>query len=147
MARFGSLQLRHYHWRIDLAVWPGALICIAYTIYGLGMVLQPRRFSATPAYGNLTKLLDIRWWGVLYLVMALMFGLYTVFLTHRTFGIATHLIGLAVTGYWLVAFLIRWVSDSGTTVVNVGSWLVLTLLIARSFTLIPAAAVPEWTKP
>jgi hypothetical protein len=134
---------RHYNWRIDMAVWPGALIALAYTIYGLGMVLQPRRFGGTPSYGNLTQLLDIRVWGAMYLAMAVLFGVYTLLLTARTFGIVTHMIGLTVTGTWLVAFLIRWLTDPNTTVVNVASWLVLTLLIARSATLIPASARPD----
>lgn len=129
---------RHYHWRVDMAVWPGALICIAYTMYGLGMEIQPQRFSATPAYGNLTQILDIRWWGAMYLVVAVLFGIYTLLVTNRMFGIVTHLLGLAVTGMWLLAFLIRWVTDQNTTVVNVASWLVLLLVIARSATLIPA---------
>lgn len=123
---------------IEPGVWPGALICVAYTVYGLGMVLQPVRFTTTPAYGTLTQVLDIRWWGVLHLVVAALFGAYTVVVTGRLFGIITHIVGLIVTVVWFMAFIVRWLTDANTTVVNVASWLVLTLLIARSATLIPA---------
>jgi hypothetical protein len=106
-------------------------------IYGLGMVLQSTRFDATPAYRNLSQMLDIRLWGVAYLMTAIMFSVYTLLTTGRLYGIITHIVALVVTGIWLLAFVIRWLTDSGTTVVNVGSWLVLTLIIARSASLIP----------
>lgn len=122
---------------VEPGVWPGALICVAFLLYGLGMVLQPNRFTRTPAYGTLTAVLDIRWWGVIYLVSAVTFGVYTLLVTGRNFGIVTHILGLLVTSVWLAAFLIRWLTDWDTTVVNVGSWLVLTIIIARSATLIP----------
>lgn len=122
---------------IEPGVWPGALIFVAYTIYGLGMLLQADRFSRTPAYGTLTQVLDIRWWGVLHLVVAALFAGYTVVVSGRLYGIVTHIVGLLVTSIWLLAFLIRWVTDANTTVVNVASWLVLVLLMARSATLIP----------
>lgn len=130
---------RGVHRHIDPAVWPGALICVAYTVYGLGMVMQPARFASTPAYGILTQLLDIRWWGGAYLLIAGLFAVYTVVVTGRVFGIVTHMLALLVTAMWLLAFIVRWLTDSNTTVVNVASWLVLTLLIARSATLITEA--------
>jgi hypothetical protein len=134
-------RAEHVKWRsfehIEPAVWPGALICVAYTVYGLGMVLQPGRFESTPAYANLTKMLDIRLWGVQYLVVAALFAVYTLLTTGRLFGIVVHILGLIVTAVWELAFIIRWLTDSHTTIVNVGSWLVLTLVIARSASLIP----------
>jgi hypothetical protein len=136
-------RLRSFHKYIDLAVWPGALICAAYTFLGLGMVLQPSRFSATPAYGNLTQVLDIRLWGAMYLAVAALFGVYTVLVTGRLFGIVVHIPGAIVTGTWWLAFIIRWRTDDSTTVVNVVSWMVFILIIMRSASLIPVASRPK----
>jgi hypothetical protein len=131
------LRFRSFRGHIDPAVWPGALIGLAFTFYGLGMIGQPGRFSATPAYGNVIEVLDIRWWGVVYLTSAVLFIIYTVLMTSRLFGIITHTAGLIVTGVWWLAFIIRWLTDANTTIVNVTSWLVLLLIIGRSATLIP----------
>jgi hypothetical protein len=133
----GHTRWRGFHAPIHPAVWPGALICVAYTVYGLGMLLQPGRFSTTPAYANLIRTLDIRVWGAQYLAVAALFAVYTLWTTNRLFGIVTHILGLTITGVWLLAFVIRWLTDQNTTVVNVGSWLVLTLVIGRSASLIP----------
>ncbi len=135
------VKWRNFRGRIDPAVWPGALICVTYTLYSLGMILQPSRFSATPAYGNLTQVLDIEVWGIAYLLVAGLFAIYVAAVTQRMFGVIVHILGLIVTGYWLMAFIIRWLTDDATTVVNVASWLVLTLLLARSAALLPAATV------
>lgn len=137
------MRWRGWEKHIDPAVWPGALICVAYTCYGLGMVLQPARFLSTPAYGNLTQVLDIRVWGLMYLVSAALFAVYTVLVTNRAVGVVVHVVGLIVTMVWLMAFVVRWLTDENTTVVNVASWLVLTLVIARSATLIPVAQPPR----
>jgi hypothetical protein len=135
------MNLRHRSFRghIEPGVWPSVVIAFAYLGFALAMLLQPRRFYSTPAYGTLTQVFDIRIWGVCYLVAAVVLGLYSSLITSRSFGIAAHTVSLVVTVVWWLAFVIRWLSDSSTTAVNVISWLVFLLVIARSATLIPQA--------
>jgi hypothetical protein len=137
-----NLRRRSFRGHIDPAVWPGALMCVAYLAFALGMLLQPTRFSLTPAYGNLTQVFDIRVWGTAYLVVAVLLGIYTTLITGRMFGITVHIVALILTGVWWLAFVIRWLTDDNTTVVNVVSWFVFLLVIIRSASLIPIASRP-----
>ena len=135
-----SLHRRSFRGHIDPAVWPGVVIGVAFLCFALGMLLQPGRFYATPAYGTLTQVFNIRVWGALYLVVAALLGIYVSFFTPRLFGIVVHIVGLIVTSVWWLAFVIRWLTDDKTTVVNVASWLVFLLVIGRSASLIPMAS-------
>jgi len=136
------MRRRHFGGHVEAAVWPGAVICLAYTGYGLGMLFQSARFSRTPAYGNLTQILDIRVWAVLHLMAALLFAAYVLVVASRLFGIVVHIYGLTVVGAWWLAFVIRWLTDESTTIVNVVSWGVLLLITGRSASLIPTASRP-----
>lgn len=139
------MRFRSFRGHIEPGVWPGVVIAIAYLGLGLGMLLQPRRFSATPAYGNLIEILNIQAWGVCYLLVAVLLGSYISLLTSRLFGITAHIMALIVTMVWWFAFVIRWLTDANTTVVNVVSWFVFLLVIARSASLIPVAVRPPQT--
>jgi hypothetical protein len=136
------VRRRRFRGHVEIAVWPGILIWVAYTFYGLGMLLQPARFSATPAYGNLTQILDIRIWGAMYLVVAVLFALYAALVISRWLAIIVHMSGIIVTLSWEVAFVIRWLTDPSTTAVNPVSWGVLLLLMGRSASLVPKASRP-----
>lgn len=137
-----SLRLRSFRGHIEPGVWPGVVISIAYLGFGFGMLFQPRRFSSTPAYGNLVEVFDIRIWGGCHLLAAVLLAVYISLHTSRHFGIVAHIVALVVTGVWWLAFVIRWLTDENTTVVNVVSWLVFLLVIARSASLIPVAVRP-----
>jgi hypothetical protein len=107
------------------------------------MLLQPNRFRATPAYGNLTQVLNIQTWGWLHLVVAVLFAAYITFLINRLMGILVHIYAIAIAGAWFVAFVIRWCTDHSTTVVNIVSWGVLLLLMGRSAALVPVVTDAE----
>lgn len=134
-----TLRWRSFRGHIEPGVWPGVVIALAYLGFAAGMLFQPERFSSTPAYGNLIDVLDIRVWGACYLVTALLLSGYISLLTSRLFGIVAHTVTLIVTGVWWLAFVIRWLTDDSTTVVNMVSWLVFLLVTARSASLIPVA--------
>lgn len=138
-----NVRLRSFRGHIEPGVWPGVVICIAYLGFAAGMLLQPARFLSTPAYGNLAEIFDIRLWGACYLVAALLLGGYISLLTSRLFGIVAHTVALIITAVWWLSFVIRWLTDANTTVVNVVSWLVFLLVIARSASLIPVAVQPH----
>jgi hypothetical protein len=136
-ARLTRSHLRHFRGRIEIAIWPGIAVAFAYALYSLGMLTQPERFSNTPAYGTLTQMLHIQVWGLVYLVTAGLFAVYAAFVVSRTTAIIVHIVGLIVTTVWWLAFVIRWLTDEGTTIVNVVSWGVFLLLIGRSASLVP----------
>lgn len=133
------LRRRSFRGHIEPGVWPGVVIAIAYLALGFDMLLQPDRFSSTPAYGTLTQVLDIRIWGACYLIAAVLLAGFVSLVTNRQYGVLAHAVSGAVTLVWWFAFVIRWLSDPHTTAVNVVSWGVFLVVIIRSMTLIPMA--------
>jgi hypothetical protein len=105
---------------------------IAYVAIGAGLLFQPSRFSNTPSYANLLIFTSAGIWGCAYLaVAALMIG-WRVAVRFRWLGVLAHVTAIALTSWWLVAFIVRYLTDNGTTVVNVVSWSVFLSLVIRS---------------
>lgn len=104
-------------------------VIVAYAAFGITLLVQPGRYSNTPSYANLLDVLPAWTWGVLYLVAGL--GL-LVPLHSKGISAAMHTAASGLTAVWLAAFLIRYFTDSGTTIVNVVSWSVFLTLVIRS---------------
>lgn len=122
--------------------WPGWLISLLYLAIGLTLWLQPHRYDNTPSYGILLQVLSARTWGFLYIGVALlMIGYVTRFRSLR-YAILAHVAITGLTGFWLAAFVVRYVSDSGTTIVNVASWSTYLIIIIRSAFMIDLATLP-----
>jgi hypothetical protein len=134
-----NIRRRSFRGHIEPGVWPGVVIAVAFLGLGLDMLLEPKRFSTTPAYGTLTQVFDIRIWGACYLIAAVLLGGYVSLITNRQYGVIAHAISGTITLVWLLAFIIRWRTDPNTTAVNVVSWSVFLIVIIRSLTLIPMA--------
>jgi hypothetical protein len=119
---------------------PGAIVTLAFLEVGVGLWLQPTRWSATPSYGNLLRVAGTDVWGTAYLVAA---GLLLTYLAGARgkwwFALIAHFASFALSLSWLVAFIIRWATDPHTTIANVASWSTYTLLIVASALLIDAA--------
>jgi len=134
-----TVRFRGFRGHIEPGVWPGVVIAVAFLGLGLDMLLEPRRFSTTPAYGTLIAVLDIRIWGACYLTAAILLVIFVSLVTNRQYGVIAHVASGTITLVWLVVFVIRWRSDPNTTAVNVVSWSVFLIIIIRSMTLIPMA--------
>jgi hypothetical protein len=134
-----KLRRRSFIGHIEPGVWPGVVIALAFLGLGLDMLLEPRRFSTTPAYGTLIAVLNIRIWGACYLTAATLLIIFVSFVTNRQYGVIAHVASGTIALVWLVVFVIRWRSDPNTTAVNVVSWSVFLMVIIRSMTLIPMA--------
>jgi hypothetical protein len=118
-------------------VWTTRTLLIAYLAIGVGLTTQPDRFANTPSYANLLISAPAQLWGCAYIVVATLFIAWRLVQTtstvpHPGFGIFVHTVALALTAWWWVAFIIRYATDDGTTIVNVVSWGVFLSLIARS---------------
>jgi hypothetical protein len=125
------------------------IIIFAYLAIGLTLVLQPNRYANTPSYANLIDVIPQWAWGAIYLLVVAL--LVTARITpNKIVGIVSHTVAIALTGSWLLAFVIRYLTDSGTTIVNIVSWGVfLTILIISATQLndrvleVPSAPAPE----
>lgn len=110
----------------------GLTVSVLFVVFGVALLAQPYRWHNTPAYGNLLAIADTRIWGTAYLLVAALMFIYLFAYSPGWFAILAHTAIFALSASWLVAFVIRYLTDDGTTIVNVGSWSVYTLLIAYS---------------
>lgn len=111
---------------------------------GLALIFQPQRWSRTPAYANLLLLLPANIWGVIHLVLGCALAV-AVFVLHgnRTVTIVVHTLVIMLLAIWDVAFVVRYLTDSSTTVVNVVSWGTYVFLAVRSALLLDHPVVVE----
>jgi uncharacterized membrane protein YjfL (UPF0719 family) len=130
-------------WKDSVLTGPTATIVIAFFAFGVTMLLQPYRYQHTPSYANLIQLANLNWWGSAYLIAALLLAAYLVKYRQVTpdnevtlqdmwLPIVAHTFAGLLSSVWLLAFVIRYATDSGTTIVNVVSWSVFTMLITVS---------------
>lgn len=117
---------------IRVMPWTTRLAFLAFTLIGGGLLLQPDRFQRTPSYGNLIRLFPASTWGLVYLVVAASLFSWGWRRTPQWWGVAVHTLAIMLTSGWLFAFVYRWWTDDGTTVVNVVSWTVYLILLIES---------------
>ena len=116
--------------------WAARVLAAGFLAIGAGLVFQAHRFSSTPAYGNLIILLDAPTWGWMYITSALLLLAWvTAAPRSKWWAGAAHLPAIMLTWVWLIAFVIRYLTDSSTTVVNVVSWSMFFVGLVRSLVL------------
>ena len=113
-------------------VWTTRLVAIAYVAIGCGLTLQPGRFSNTPSYANLIAFVTAPGWGCAYLGVAALLIAWCLARRAHWLGVLAHTAAAILTMWWLAAFVIRYATDSGTTIVNVVSWGVFLSLVYKS---------------
>lgn len=101
---------------------PTIAMTVVTLVFALGLIGQPARWLATPAYGNLMDALSPPLWGVAYLVAAISLALSLALRRHRWIVLATHMWPVILLFWWELAFIVRWSTDAKTTIVNVVSW-------------------------
>lgn len=112
------------------------VLCVAFLAIGITLIVQPSRFANTPSYANLLIIFRQQTWGALYLAAAVLQIASIWNFTRRTLLVVTHTIVITLISVWLVAFIIRYATDDGTTIVNVVSWTVYFYLAVRSALLV-----------
>lgn len=109
-----------------------AVLAVVFTTIGLTLLVQPGRYANTPSYANLLDIARQQTWSVAYLVAAALKVAAICRPAHRLLARITHTVSFILVGVWLAAFVIRWATDDGTTIVNVSSWSVYLYLVVRS---------------
>lgn len=138
--KYSRKSLKHYTYRTRLWFSEVRLhmlfMACSFMAFGVTLWLQPSRYFNTPSYANLLQVASTEAWGSMYLFCALLL-LFVVFRRKiKIISIIAHGVSLALTLWWLVAFVIRYSTDDGTTIVNVISWSAYTYLLVRSALLI-----------
>lgn len=112
------------------------VIGTGYAIYALSLLLQPARWSRTPAYRNLLAILPAAGWGVVFAVVsALLFAAVACY-GKRWLSVTALTAAAAITVPWTLAFLVRWATNDATTPETWVSWSVNAYLIARTAVLL-----------
>lgn len=109
-----------------------AVMMLVFLAIGVTLIFQSDRYYNTPSYANLLDIASYNVWGAAYLLAASVNYASIRLYANRRLLIATHTISIALTSLWLLAFVIRWLTDGGTTIVNVVSWSVFMYLVVRS---------------
>lgn len=114
-------------WRADTIT-----IALVHLAIGANLILDDRRFANTPSYGNLLQIMSAPWWGTIFVTVGVILGVALFVRLPRPLIVAGHTAAIAVTAVWLAAFIVRYFTDSSTTVVNVVSWSVFLSLLIRA---------------
>lgn len=141
-----GVRRRTFRLNIESPTWPASVIAGAYGLLGLAMLGQPHRFVVTAPFGILLDIMPIRAWGAAHLAVAALFLLYVAVAPGRTAALAAHIAGFVLTTLCLIAFVVRYITDPGTTPTNAISWLVYLFVLARSASLIPRVTARHGTR-
>lgn len=124
-------------WRTG--VLSGVIVAVGYLALGVTMILQPYRWEHTPSYANLIHIASLNVWGTLYVVAAVLFIAYLAGYKREWYAIIIHTFAFVLTIVWLTAFVVRYATDTGTTIANVVAWATYLVLIVKS-----ALAIDEY---
>lgn len=113
--------------------WPGRIMAIVFLAIGGTLCVQQFRYSNTPAYHILLQVAPAWAWGIGYLISGALLAAYAIRWHAIWFAAVAHCTAGFLAVWWLLSFVIRYLTDDGTTIVNVCSWSVYTYLIVRSF--------------
>lgn len=111
------------------------MVIMATVFYAIGLTLlwQPGRYYNTPSYANLLAFPYSPYvWGGIYVLTSSIQVLCILRYSSRSLVIFAHTLAITLVLVWLGAFIVRYFTDSGTTIVNVASWSVYLYLTSRS---------------
>lgn len=111
-------------------------LVVIFIAFGLGLVFQASRWSSTPAYGNLLIIFSAPTWGYIYLTVGIVMLVAMFTRTFRLISLIAHTIAFVLLVSWEAAFIIRYLTDTKTTIANVVAWAAYLALVLRSATLI-----------
>lgn len=107
-------------------------LAVIFLVFALGLVLQPSRWSSTPAYGNLLIIMPAPWWGLVHAVIAVVLASGLALRQFRPLAIGAHTLAFILIASWESAFIVRWATDPKTTIANVVAWGVYLALVVHS---------------
>lgn len=103
-----------------------------YMVYALSLLLQPARWSRTPAYHNLLAVMPAPGWGACFAgVSAALFAAVAAY-GRRWLSVAALTAAGIITLAWTLAFVVRWATSDSTTPETWVSWAINAYLLARS---------------
>jgi hypothetical protein len=104
--------------------WPCSTIAttIILGVIGLALIFQSNRWGRTPSYANLLAIFSADTWGCVYLAISVGMGLCLMMRHQRIFCVLAHTAAFVLLLGWEFGFIVRYLTDSATTIANVVSW-------------------------
>lgn len=112
------------------------VVTVILAVFGVALIAQSDRWAHTPAYGNLLRIFSADVWGVIHLCVAAAMVTGILLPAYRLVRLAAHTLAGVLLLVWEGAFIIRYLTDSGTTIVNVVSWGTYLMLVVWAMRLI-----------
>jgi hypothetical protein len=103
----------------------------AYAIFGLSLLLQGHRWHSTPAYHVLLQVFPAPVWGTLFLLSGVTMGLAVRWFSRRWAVVASLVLAFALTGGWMLSFIVRYLTSPSTTPETFVSWAVFAFLLLK----------------
>jgi hypothetical protein len=110
--------------RLNLLVMSAAFI-----VFGLSLALQPHRWASTPAYHVLLEIFSAHAWGGLFLASGVTLGAAAWPFPRRWLTVAALMLAMALTAGWMLAFVVRYLTNPDTTPETWVSWAVFGFLL------------------
>lgn len=109
-----------------------SVMSAAFTIFGLSMIFQAHRWGSTPAYHILLQIFRAQVWGGLFLASGIAMGLAAWQFERRRWAVIAALtVAFTLTGGWMLAFIVRYLSSPNTTPETWVSWAVFAFLLLK----------------
>lgn len=104
-----------------------------YLVFAGSMLLQPARWTRTPAYHNLFVVLPEHVWGIIYLSSGLLLVLAAVLYMRRVYWVIMTgiMCALMISVSWSFAFVVRVITSNNTTPETFMSFLAFSYLLVR----------------
>ena len=113
-----------------------AVIAAIYGIFALSLLLQPTRWSTTPAYRNVLAIMPQHPWGLIFAVVSALLGAAILRPGRWWLSVLALTAAFMLTTTWDSAFVIRWLTSANTTPETWGSWSCFDYLIIRALLLL-----------
>jgi hypothetical protein len=112
------------------------VIAVAYGIFAVSLVFQPRRWGLTPAYHNLLAIMPQDAWGTVFAVTSALLLAAVARHGSRRLAVLALSAGIAITTFWCAAFVVRWLTSPNTTPETWVSWCVFDFVLLRALLLL-----------
>jgi hypothetical protein len=107
-------------------------IGIAYAVYALSLLIQPARWSRTPAYHLILAVMPAPWWGLCFAVASAGLIIAVAAFRRRWLTVAALTAAGVITLAWAFAFIVRWATSGSTTPETWVSWSINAYLLTRA---------------
>jgi hypothetical protein len=119
----------HARWPVAAGKLNLSVMAAAFVIFGVSLIFQAGRWGSTPAYHVLLQIFRAQTWGILFLASGTGMGLSAWQFERRWAVTASLMAAFTLTTGWMLAFIVRYLTNPDTTPATWVSWAVFDFLL------------------